>query len=275
MAVILVAVSFLITSGILLLVFGLSLRPRKKISLPQVSWTSPLVRLGGLAVAGVVICLLTGWVVAIIVLPLAGLAAPYLFQRSQAQDDLAMMEAMEEWTRGLSGILTSGSGLEQALIASLNSTPAALKPQVTDLVVRLKARWTTPAALRCFAEDLHDPTGDLIVATLLLGAQRRGEGLTTILEDCAQSVAVDLRALRQVEADAAKPRATARWVTGITAVVLGGLFFTGDYVLGYKTATGQVIFLSLLGCYAAVLVWMKQIATSTHRTRLLGEAVNP
>ena len=37
---------------------------------------------------------------------------------------IARLEAMEEWTRSLSGVLTVGIGLEQALVATLRSTPA-------------------------------------------------------------------------------------------------------------------------------------------------------
>ena len=51
--------------------------------------------------------------------------------------------------------------------------------------------------------------GDLVAANLILGARRRGAGLASVLEGLAESVAADVRARRQVEADRAKPRATA------------------------------------------------------------------
>ena len=93
---------------------------------------------------------------------------------------------------------------------------------------RLRARWATEDALRAFADDLDDATGDVIAANLILGARRRGAGLASVLDGLAESVAADVRARREIEADRAKPRATARWVTIITVSVLAFLALTGD-----------------------------------------------
>ena len=76
---------------------------------------------------------------------------------------------MEEWTRSLSGVLTVGIGLEEALVATLRSAPDPIRPEVTRLVARLRARWSTEEALRMFADDLDDATGDLVAANLILG----------------------------------------------------------------------------------------------------------
>jgi Flp pilus assembly protein TadB len=134
---------------------------------------------------------------------------------------------MEEWTRSLSGVLTVGVGLEQALVATLRSTRPDHR-RGHRLVARLRARWDTEAALRAFADELDDSTGDLIAANLILGARRRGAGLASVLEGLAESVAADVRARRQVEADRAKPRATARWVTLISVGVLVVLAVSGS-----------------------------------------------
>ena len=276
MVVILAVLGGLVVSGFLLIVYGCRKAERRTVSvrLPHLDWRSPWVIAGVLFAAGLAIALFTGWLVVAIVLPLLGVGLPYLIGRSDQAVDISKMEAMEEWTRSLSGILTAGTGLEQALVATLRSTPAPLRTDVSLLVARLRARWTTESAIRAFAEDLNDPTGDIIAANLLLGAQQRGDGLATILEGLAESVALDIRARRQVEADAAKPRATARWVTIITAVVLAGLFLTGTYVSPYKTGVGQFILLALLGAYAAVLVWMKKIAAGPAPLRFLGDTAH-
>jgi Flp pilus assembly protein TadB len=219
--------------------------------------------------AGVAIALLTGWVIALALVPAALAGLPVLLSAPPATARIDRLEAMEEWTRSLAGVLTVGVGLEQALIATLRSTPAAIRPEVSRLVARLRARWSTEQALRTFADELDDTTGDLVAANLILGARRRGAGLASILESLAESVAADVRARRQVEADRAKPRATARWVTIITVGVLGVLALTGNYIQPYGSPLGQILLAILLTLYVATLVWMRRMATGTKLPRFI------
>lgn len=247
--------------------------PRGKLSrLPRVSRRSQLLLVAGL-LAGVVVFALTGWLIALLVLPLAAVGIPVLLSAPPSGARVEKLEALEEWTRALAGVLTVGVGLEQALAATLRSTPSAIKPEVTALVARLRARVSTEQALRMFADDLDDATGDLVAANLILGARRRGQGLAAVLQSLAESVAEDVKGRRAIEADRAKPRATARWVTIITLVVLVGLALTGDYVAPYGTALGQLILGVLLASYVALLVWMRNMAKGKPMARLLGKAV--
>ena len=165
---------------------------------------------------------------ALIAVPVAFVGLPALLSSSSATARIKRLEAMEEWTRSLAGVLTVGVGLEQALVATLRSTPAAIAPEVTRLVARLRARWVTEDALRA-----------------------------------------DVRARRQVEADRAKPRATARWVTLISVGVLVILALSGSYVEPYQSPLGQVVLVALLAAYVATLVWMKRMAIGQAMPRFL------
>ena len=269
----------LIVAGIIGMIVGL--RPtavperrapsRRMRRLQNLDRTTRILLLGGLA-GGIVAWLITGWVLAIAVLPVAAVGLPILLSSGSAPSRIGRLEAMEEWTRSLSGVLTVGVGLEQALVATLRSTPAPIAPEVTRLVARLRARWVTEDALRAFADELDDSTGDLIAANLILGARRRGAGLSSVLEGLAESVAADVRARRQVEADRAKPRATARWVTLISAGVLVTLAVSGTYVEPYRSPLGEVILTTLLTAYVATLVWMKRMAMGRNLPRFLESA---
>ena len=226
----------------------------------------------GVAV-GLIAALFTGWVIAIVAVPAAVIGLPLLLSSGDAEARIVRLEAMEEWARSLAGVLTVGVGLEQAIIATLRSTPKAIETEVNLLAARLRARWPTQDAIRAFADDLDDATGDLLAANLLLGAQRRGAGLAAVLDSVATTVAEDVRNRRAVEADRAKPRATARWVTIITVVVLVGLFLSGSYVEPYKTPLGQLILAVLLAAYVGALIWMRFMSRGSSPTRFIGAEV--
>lgn len=222
------------------------------------------------AAVGVVVALLTGWVIAIPLVPATAAGLPVLLSAPPSASKIPRLEAMEEWTRSLSGILTAGVGLEQALISTLRSTPEAIRPEVTRLASRLRARWATEDALRAFADELNDATGDLVAGNLILAARRRGAGVASVLEALAESTAADVAARREIESDRAKPRSTARWVTLITISVLGVLALTGDYVRPYGTPIGQMLLVLLLGLYVATLLWMRKMSTGKPLPRFIG-----
>lgn len=230
-----------------------------------------LLLLAGLGL-GVVGWLITGWALALLIAPVAVIGLPILLAAPPAATRIVRLEAMEEWTRSLAGVLTVGVGLEQALVATLRSTPAPITEEVRRLVARLRARWDTEAALRAFADELDDSTGDLIAANLILGARRRGAGLANVLEGLAESVAADVRAHRQVEADRAKPRSTARWVTLISVGVLLVLAGSGSYVEPYRSPLGQILLVVLLAAYVGTLIWMRQMANGSPVPRFLQAA---
>lgn len=249
----------------------------KSRSLAQPRWYTRLSRthktlLAVGVVAGLVITLITGWVIALILTPAVLVGLPILLSPPPASAEIDRLVALEDWTRSLSGVLTAGVGLEQALIATLRSTPEAIRPEVTQLAARLRARWSTELALRTFADDLGNHVGgvgDMIAANLVLGARRRGAGLATILSALAEAVSEEVRASRAVEADRAKPRATARWVTIITVGVLGFLSLSGEYISPYKTPLGQLIIVVLLAAYVATLVWMRSMAKGKPAPRFI------
>ena len=269
----------LVVGGLIALVAGL--RPSPVIERPSrtrkvrtISKQTRILLLGGFG-AGLMAFFVTGWVLALLVVPVAFVGLPVLLSSSSAAQRIERLEAMEEWTRSLSGVLTVGIGLEQALVATERSTPSAIRPEVQRLVARLRSRWNTEEAIRSFADELDDATGDLVAANLILAARRRGAGLAQVLESLAESVSADVRARRQIEADRAKPRATARWVTIISVGVLVILAISGTYVEPYRSPLGQVILVTLLAAYVATLVWMKRMAIGKPLARFLVGAPGP
>ena len=88
---------------------------------------------------GALVALVTGWLVAILLVPAALAGLPALLSAPAAASKIDRLEAMEEWTRSLSGVLTVGVGLEEALVATLRSAPEPIRPEVAQL-----GCWRTP-----------------------------------------------------------------------------------------------------------------------------------
>jgi Flp pilus assembly protein TadB len=232
--------------------------------------TTGLLAVGG--VLGAAVWLTTGWVPAALAVPALVAGLPWLLATPPATVPPARLEAMEEWARGLAGVLRVGVGLEQAIAATRRSAPAAIRADVDRLVARLDARWPTEAALRAFADDLDDATGDVLAASLVLASRRRGAGLAALLTRLGDTVAGELRIRRALLADQARPRAAARWVTGLTVGFLVVLAVFSDALDPYRAPGGQVVLAVLLAVFAGCLVALRRLTTGRPLPRLLGRA---
>ena len=229
-----------------------------------------LLLLGGV-VLGVVLWAVSGWIVYLVAVPLASLVLPALLADGSATDELARLDALESWTRSLSGLTISGASLEQTIAASRPGANQALMGPLSTLVARLNARWRTDDALRAFADDLNDPTCDLVVMHLLLAERMRGPGLARALEDLATSIAEEVRSRRAIETDRAKPRQNVRIITATTLLLLVAMPFAGTFMLPYHSVAGQALLAGWLLAYAGVLVWLRRLTATRPPARLLGE----
>lgn len=227
-----------------------------------------------LLVAGVLVGGLTwmvsGWFIALPLGPVIFVGLPFLLGKPAAEGEIARLNAMEEWVRNLSGVLAVGTGIEQAIIATHKAMPEALTTEISRLIQRLRTNTPIIDALRGFADDLDDATGDLIVGSLIQSAAIRGSGLTAVLDRLSRSVAEDVRNRRAVEAARKGSRTTARWVTIITIGFTVGLFLFTDYMTFYKTPAGQLIFLVQIAGFMACLLWMKKLIQPPKLSRFLG-----
>ena len=189
---------------------------------------------------------------------------------ARAERQIGRVEAVEEWARRLADVLAIGVGLEQAIQTAARTAPAPIAAEVATLSARIAARTPTETALRRFADDLDDPTADLVVAALILASRRRGPGIAAALTAISDSVGEEVAARRRIEADRAKPRATARAVTAITLMIIAAGLLNRGYTGPYGTVLGQVVLATTLGFFAAALWWMHSMTRSTPTARILG-----
>lgn len=218
---------------------------------------------------GIGLWAVSGWIVYLVAMPLAALAIPVLLDAGDVQERLARLDSLESWTRNLAGLTIAGASLEQTIAASLPSVPAPIAQPVSTLVARINARWRTEAALRAFADELDDPTADLLVMHLLLADRMRGPGLARALGDLAESIGEEVRVRRQIDADRAKSRQNVRIITLTTLLLLLALPFVGAFMAPYSTPLGQLLLATWLVLYALVLAWLKRITVPAPQTRTL------
>lgn len=221
------------------------------------------------AVTGLAVGILTGWYIAIVVLPALVIGWPMLIGKTSTSeiDKLADLDA---WVRSLAGILVGGGvGLEQGLRISLSSAPSSIRPALGRLVARLDAQQSIEPALRLWADEMDDHTADLVAAALILESRRREGGIADALDELADNVSMQTQTRREIEADRATHRSTARWVSIISMAVIAVMVVTGTYTEPYKTPLGQLVALALLGAYSGCLLWMRNISIGRPIPRFL------
>jgi Flp pilus assembly protein TadB len=256
---------------ILTTLMGWDPAPRVRAARPRPGWAS--LRWAVAGAAGCATAATTGWVALGAGVAASVIGLPAMTRAdTRAATQIDRVEAVEEWTRRLADVLAIGVGLEQAIQTAARTAPEPIADEVTTLSARLAARNSTESALRRFADDLDDPTADLVVAALILASRRRGPGVSAALAAIAESVAEEVAARRRIEADRAKPRATARAVTMITVGIVGMGLINRGYTAPYGTSVGQVVLAATFGFFGAALWWMHSMTRTTRPVRMLAAA---
>ncbi|MFS0886679.1 type II secretion system F family protein [Aeromicrobium sp. 179-A 4D2 NHS] len=256
----------LVGAGVLLVVIGMSERDedapvRASRSLRDRIQGSARRALLGVG-AGLIVLLLTGWPVLGIAIGLFVWFAPMLFGGVASEKRaMARLEGLAAWTESLRDTIAGAVGLEQAIPATAYAASPAIRPALIRLTDRLRVRTPLPTALQGFADDIDDPSADLIVATLILNARLRGPGLRDVLSSLARSARADLDMRRRVAASRSSTRRSVQIVIGVTvAFVLGLAIFNRSYVAPYSSPVGQVVLILVIGLFAAGFVWMRRLS---------------
>jgi tight adherence protein B len=79
-------------------------------------------------------------------------------------------EAIASWTEMIRDSIVAASGLEEAIVATANVAPAPIASEVRPMVRRLDHE-RSPTRLVAFGEDLNHPSGDLVVAALVIASR--------------------------------------------------------------------------------------------------------
>jgi tight adherence protein B len=228
----------------------------------------------GLAVGtGVLVGAATGWPVGALLAALAGWAAPSLLGSARRQAaEVARIEAIAGWAEMLRDTMAGSAGLEQAIVATAPLAPLPIRAEVAILAVRLEGERLS-GALRAFADDVADPTCDLVVAALVLAAEHQAQRLGELLGTLATAARDQATMRLRVEAGRARTRTSVKVIVGVTGtVVLGLAVLNHGYLAPYDSATGQLVLLLVGAVFATSFVWLSRMARPLPVERFLKSA---
>ena len=260
-----VCMGALVGAGVVLLVDALTPRERTRREV-QRGGPSIVQRLGRqwLVAGGVglAVLVLTRWPVAAVAAALLVGAWPALFGGVRAEKQaMARIEGLASWTESLRDTIAGAVGLEQAIPATVQAASPAIQTQLRMLTDRLRVRVPLPTALQRLADDLDDPSGDLIVAALILNARLRGPGLRQVLSSLSDAARAELDMRQRVSAGRSSTRRSAQIVTIFSVVVILALtVFNPEYVKPYATATGQLVLVVVSMFFAVGFLWMRRLS---------------
>ncbi|MCB1000646.1 MAG: hypothetical protein R2710_31615 [Acidimicrobiales bacterium] len=230
-----------------------------------------IIRAAAAVLAAVVILAATQWILPAVVCGAIGwwVAGLLVDRKSSGPGELERVEALATWTEQLRDVLMAGDQPIGAIQATVSTCPEPVRPQVRALAARL-GRQPEQVVLRQFADELDDPTADLIAAGLLVALTKGGKA-ERVLSSLAQQARHQAERRKLLEAEREPARREVWWVTGLmTLQLLGGLLFArSSYLAPYRTFSGQVVLGVLLGAFLALIVYVQRLSRFTRPARFL------
>jgi tight adherence protein B len=243
-------------------------RVRTTIRWDDVWWRAALVV--GATVAG---WLVTGWPAAGAIAGGAAAVIPMLLGARRRRDEvLARGDAVAVWAEMLRDTISSHAGLREAISVTARVAPIPIRTEVHALAVHAE-RGPLPDALRRFARDVEDPVADLVVAALVIAAERQAQRLSELLSHIATAAREQSAMRTRVETGRARTYASSKALVGITfafATLL--VVFSPTFMEPYDTVTGQLVLGGIGAIFAAALWGLVALGKPAVSPRLLAGA---
>lgn len=188
------------------------------------------------------------------------------------RQNIARTEAIASWTEMLRDTIASAHGLEETLTTSASVAPDAIKPEVVKLATALEHQ-DLKVCLRQFATDLAHPTGDLVVAALILAADGSPKDLGELLGTLAVATRDEAGMYLRVDAARARMRTAVKVIALSTVVTAVGLaLINQDYLEAYGDVTGQAVLALIVATWSASLVWLNGMSRFDQPERFFAKA---
>lgn len=224
-------------------------------------------------VGGAGVGIATGWAVGAVLTALAVIGLPSLLGRDgNLHAYLARIDGIAAWTEQLRDTLVAAAGLEQAILATAPIAPEAIAIEIAECAARIDRGEKLSTALRHLADQLEDPTADLVIAALVVAADHQARQLAELLGELAAEARVQAAMRLRVEAQRARSRTSVRVVVITTLVFAGGLVVLNrPYLAPYDSSIGQLMLAAVGALFTAAFLWLGRISRLRPAERVLTE----
>lgn len=230
---------------------GVAVRPgRRPIAVSDDIWWRACLVLA--AVLGVWV--LTGWPAAGVIAGAVAAVVPMLFGIGRRRKELNdRTEALASWAEMLRDSISSHAGLREAISVTARVAPLPIRSEVQQLAVHAE-RESLSVALRRFGQQVDDPLADLIVAAMVIAAERQAQRLADLLTQIADA-AREMSGMRlRVETGRARTYTSSKVLVMFTfGLAITLLLFAPNFMAPYDTATGQLVMVGIGGLFCAAL----------------------
>lgn len=229
------------------------------------------------AVAGLAVLLYTGIPAFALITAAAIPGAPWLLGAAALEKEaIERLAAIEAWTRRVRDRVVTGTGLQQAMVASRDDAPQPIATEITALVHRLQAGHDPIDALYLLADDLADENADSVITALIRFMKMRGAKLADILGDKADSLGAEIVGRRAVVSKGRSGQLTLKVFTGagILAAALGILM--PGVRAGYQAPAAQAVLLAGTAVFVVLLLVARRVTLPRKPGRFLARpALDP
>jgi hypothetical protein len=178
-------------------------------------------------------------------------------------------EALAVWAEMLRDTIAAHAGLREAIAVTAQVAPLPIRAEVQTLTVRAEREPLT-TALRRFAVEVADPVADLIIAALVIAADRQAHRLAELLSQIATAAREQAAMRLRVETGRARTYASSRALVAITfGLAVGLLVFSPTFMEPYDTVTGQLVLVGIGVVFAAALWSLVVLGRPAAAPRLL------
>jgi tight adherence protein B len=242
-------------------------RPERKAS----SWPA---KVGPPLIGGLVVGLFTRWPVAALLAGVAIAALPTALRTTSSRNSIRRTEAVAVWAELLRDTLTSSAGLAQAIVATSGLVPEELRIPAANLADRIMSGVGMDDALRAFATEIDNPSGEDVVQALRLAATTRAPRLVDLLGALAESTRDEVTMRLRVEANRAAARSSVRTVIVFSVGFVALLTLVArSYLAPFGSVTGQLVLIVVGACYAAGVKLMIRLVRPSPWSRASGEGL--